>query len=189
MDVVNAKKKADWDSLDNRDGSEEQDEHFKDPHWGHQEEKSEPKELSKKAEEKHIDKPATYKDGEIDEAEENTFYLGQVKAEHGSKALVSSIRAFAQTNAKEEEASGLSQHLGSIEAKVKQIAGEYARLKEESVSKDEQLKSIQEASAVAEQQHNSEVEELRKQLETKPEGKDLDKDQVARLATMLKQLA
>ena len=40
MDVVNAKKKADWDSLDNRDGSEEQDEHFKDPHWGHQEEKS-----------------------------------------------------------------------------------------------------------------------------------------------------
>ena len=32
------------------------------------------------------------------------------------------------------------------------------------------------------------MEELRKQLETRPEGKDLDKDQVARLATMLKQL-
>ena len=31
----------------------------------------------------------------------------------------------------------MSKHLGSIEAKVKEIAGEYARLKKESASKDE----------------------------------------------------
>ena len=46
--------------------------------------------------------------------------------------------------------SGLSQHLEGIEAKVKQMAGEYARLKQESVTKDEQLKSIKEANALAE---------------------------------------
>ena len=44
----------------------------------------------------------------------------------------------------------MSAHLGSIEQKVKEIAGEYARLKKESASKDEQLKKVQETQAALE---------------------------------------
>ena len=51
---------------------------------------------------------------------------------------------------KQEEVKTMSAHLGSIEQKVKEIAGEYARLKKESASKDEQLKKVQETQAALE---------------------------------------
>jgi hypothetical protein len=44
----------------------------------------------------------------------------------------------------------MHQHLGSIEKKVQEIAGEYARLKQESASKDEQLRKVQETQAALE---------------------------------------
>ena len=76
----------------------------------------------------------------------------------------------------------MSQHLGSIEKKVQEIAGEYARLKKESASKDEQLKKVQatqnallaekdallqkqKKSDLNEQQNHAELEGLRQKLQ------------------------
>jgi hypothetical protein len=106
MDFINANKKDkdEWAPYDNRsEDSEEADDHFKDSHWSRQKPKKmetdddddedEQHSLSSKegkhsaakkrhhheenAKESEIDKPKNYKGNDIDEIDENMFYLAQ----------------------------------------------------------------------------------------------------------------
>jgi hypothetical protein len=97
MDFINANKKdkEEWAPYDNRsEDSEEADDHFKDSHWSRQ--KPEKLETDDDEDEQHslwskegkhsapsarapdeIDKPKNYKGNDIDEIDENMFYLAQ----------------------------------------------------------------------------------------------------------------
>ena len=75
MDFINSqKKKDDWAPYDNRDEEAEDDnDHFVDMHKSHNDQP--------KANNHHdIDKPKSYTGNDIDEIDENVYYLGQKKS-------------------------------------------------------------------------------------------------------------
>ena len=91
MDFIDAHKKdkEDWAPYDNRDeeAEDDDDDHFADAHRSH----------SQRSKAKDIDKPKSYDGNDIDEIDENMYYLGQKKSSHEP------VKSLAQTGIKSEE--------------------------------------------------------------------------------------